>query len=138
MADKKADTQSESTATPKRRLRAAAPVSVREQSERAQAKADQPSRRNRAGRIIGTPFRLIGRMVRPLGNFKPIRALGYVIAPPYIRNSWRELRQVTWPNRTQTRQLTFAVIMFSLVFGAVVAVTDYGLDKLFKAVILKQ
>lgn len=138
MADKKADTQSESKATSKRRLRAATPVSVREQSERAQAKADQPSRRSRAGSIVSAPFRFIGRILRPLGAFKPIRALGYVVAPPYIRNSWRELRQVTWPNRTQTRQLTFAVIVFSLVFGIVVAVTDYGLDKLFRAVILKQ
>lgn len=43
---------------------------------------------------------------------------------------------VTWPSRQQTRQLTFAVILFSIVFGILVALVDFGLDKLFKKVIL--
>jgi len=73
-----------------------------------------------------------------LGRFKPFRILGYILAPPYFRNAWRELKQVTWPTGKQSRQLTFAVIVFSLVFGIIVATTDYGLDKLFRKVILKQ
>ena len=122
---------------PKRRLRAA-PVSVREQSERAQAKAGKPGKRSRVGRILGAPFRLIGRIFRPLGRFKPFRVLGYILAPPYFRNAWREVKQVTWPDRKKSRQLTFAVIVFSLVFGIIIAATDYGLDKLFRKVILEQ
>ena len=43
---------------------------------------------------------------------------------------------VTWPSGKQTRALTFAVIVFSIVFGALVALVDFGLDKLFKKVIL--
>lgn len=131
------ETQSEEDKKAKRRLRAA-PVSVREQSERAQAKAGKPTKRSKAGRVLGAPFRLIGRMFRPLGRFKPFRVIGYIIVPPYLRNAWKELRQVTWPTRKQSRQLTFAVIIFSLIFGVIVTITDYGLDKLFKKVILKQ
>jgi preprotein translocase SecE subunit len=43
---------------------------------------------------------------------------------------------VTWPSRKQTRDLTIAVILFSIAFGAIVALVDFGLDKLFKKVIL--
>lgn len=112
------------------------PTTLRQQSERAQAKSGRERNRNRVGRIMATPFRLIGRMFQLLGKFRFFRAIGYVLAPPYIRNAWRELRLVTWPNARQTRRLTFAVVVFSLIFGGIVAIVDYGLDKLFRALIL--
>lgn len=133
MADKK----NESDKKPKRRLRAA-PVSMREQNQRAQLQADSGNR-SRAGKVAGAPFRAIGRLFSPLkklNRFRPFRIIGYIIAPPYVRNSWRELKLVTWPTGKQSRQLTFAVVVFSLVFGVIVFVVDYGLDKLFKATIL--
>lgn len=146
MADKKSDQQDTGRAEAlsatadkkKKRQLKAAPVTLREQSELAQAKSGQSSRRSSAGRILGAPFRAVGRVFRPLGKFKFVRAIGYVFAPPYLRNAFRELRLVTWPTGKQSRQLTFAVIVFSLVFGVLAAITDYGLDKLFRAVILKQ
>lgn len=58
-------------------------------------------------------------------------------APGFIKNSWGEIRQVTWPGRRETMRLTMAVFIFSVIFGAFVAVLDFGLDKLFKQVILK-
>lgn len=70
--------------------------------------------------------------------FRPIFWLLRHIIPRYIRNSFAELRQVTWPNRKQSRQLTTAVVLFSIVFGFLVATLDYGLDKLFKKVFLKE
>jgi hypothetical protein len=51
-------------------------------------------------------------------------------------SAWKELRQVTWPGRKETRQLTLAVFVFATVFGLMVTLTDYGLDKVFKKVIL--
>src|SRR5262249_10635931 len=74
---------------------------------------------------IWAPFKFIGRLV--------VRFL----IPPYFRRSFQELRQVTWPTRKQSRQLTTAVILFSLVFGILVAIFDYGLDRLFKVIITK-
>jgi preprotein translocase SecE subunit len=131
--------QADKPKTKRRVLRAAPePTTVREQSEKAQAKSGQPARLGRIGNVLAAPFRFIGRLFRPLGRIKFFRILGYILAPPYIRNSWKELKQVTWPNRLQTRQLTFAVIVFSLLFGGVVAIVDFGLDKVFRALILNK
>jgi preprotein translocase SecE subunit len=134
----------ETTSQRKRRVLRATPeaTSFREQSEKAQAKSSKPQGRSRFLSALATPFRFIGKLLarifRPLGKFRFVRALGYVFAPPYIRNSWKELKQVTWPDRTQTRRLTFAVVLFSLVFGTIVAGVDFGLDKLFRTFILNK
>lgn len=57
--------------------------------------------------------------------------------PKYFKDSWGEMRQVVWPNRKQTFQLTLAVIIFSVFFGVIVALADFGLDKLFERLIIK-
>lgn len=89
---------------------------------------------------IAWPFRWIGRQIakagRFLGKFKVFNILGKILWPPYFRNSWKELRQVTWPSRSETWKLTLAVIIFAVIFGALVALVDYGLDKVFKKLIL--
>jgi preprotein translocase SecE subunit len=123
----------------KRQLKPA-PTTVRQQSEEALTKSGQPSKRQKVGRAASKPFRflaILGRPFRWLGKFRLFRWIGYIFAPPYLRNSLKELRLVTWPTRKQSRQLTFAVIVFSLIFGLLAAITDYGLDKLFRGVILK-
>lgn len=73
-----------------------------------------------------------------LSSMRPIlRPLRWLI-PRYFVNSWREVRQVTWPSRRETWRLTLAVFIFAIVFGALIAGVDKGLDLLFKKVILKQ
>ena len=42
---------------------------------------------------------------KPFILFRPFVALGH-----YIRDSWRELRQVRWPNRKMTWKMVLAVI----------------------------
>ena len=69
--------------------------------------------------------------------FKLFRWVGLIIAPRYVRTSWIELKQVTWPNRLKSRQLTSAVLIFAIVFGITVAIVDYGLDKAFRHILLK-
>lgn len=54
------------------------------------------------------------------------------ILPRFFHDAWNELRQVTWPNRLETFKFTSAVLIFAIVFGALIAVTDYGLEKLFR------
>jgi preprotein translocase subunit SecE len=56
--------------------------------------------------------------------------------PKYFREAWVEVRQVTWPTRRESLKLTSAVIIFTVVFGAVITLTDYGLDKIFRKVLL--
>ena len=65
------------------------------------------------------------------------RVLAVVLLINFVRSSFRELRDVVWPNRRQTTQLTLAVFVFAIVFGIIISVTDYGLDKIFKQILLK-
>ena len=68
---------------------------------------------------------------------KVIRRIGQLIIPKYLRTSFDELRKVTWPGFKQSRRLTYAVLIFAAVFGASVAVVDWGLTKLFRVILLK-
>ena len=92
-------------------------------------------------RRVFAPVTVAARRVGSANIWRPFRAVGQfigrIIFPKPLRRSFSELRQVTWPNRKQTLQLTSAVIMFSVVFGVVVAIFDAGLDKLFKQVIIR-
>lgn len=124
---------------PKRRLRGSSET-VRERTEKSKLRAAAPKKPSRTRAFISgffAPLRWLGRMIGKLERFRIFRWIGYVIFPVYIRNSWRELRLVTWPSRRQSLQLTNAVIIFSIIFGLLVAVVDYGLDKLFKEFIIK-
>jgi preprotein translocase SecE subunit len=88
-------------------------------------------------KIIAKPFSFI---LRPFKS-RPARFTGRVLANVllinYFRSSWVELKQVVWPNRKETTRLTFAVLMFAIVFGTIVALVDFGLDKLFHKILLK-
>lgn len=42
-----------------------------------------------------------------------------------------EMKKVTWPDRTQVRQLSIGVIALSLVIGAVIAVMDVVFQFIF-------
>lgn len=130
----------EKTKSKNRRIRPATET-VREKTAKSAEKADTPTKRSLIWRGFTAPFRFIGRGLakigRTLGKFKFFRVLGRILVPYYFRNSWKELRLVTWPNGKLTRQLTLAVMLFAIVFGAFVALLDFGLDKLFKEVLLK-
>ena len=120
------------------------PPTVRERQEAARAEADDsnPKPVRRILRRLASPFRRLR-----LGDRRIIKALAVParfikkilswLVPRYFVNSWRELRLVQWPNRRETRRLTLAVFIFSLIFGAMVAGVDKGLDDLLKKVILK-
>lgn len=59
------------------------------------------------------------------------------LTPRFLKESFRELMQVTWPTRRMIVQLSTAVFLFAFFFGLVVAATDFALDKLFKQLIIK-
>ena len=69
--------------------------------------------------------------------FKIIRLIGLIIIPKYVRNSFMELKGVTWPSFKESMRLTYAVIIFAVIFGVSVALVDYGLGKIFKTLLLK-
>ena len=123
---------------PKRRLKRAAPETIRERAAKAAEANDKKVKPARKPRKIFAPFRAIGRFFKRIGAFPPVRILGLILLPRYVRNSWKELRQVAWPSRKESFRLTSAVLIFAVIFGIIITITDYGLDKVFKKVILKQ
>lgn len=117
--------------------------SLRDKSAASQAKAAKPRKLKSATDKALKPVGKIARVGKkevylPLPDNKAGRFLNkrrHVI-PSYFRESWTELRQVTWPNRKQTVQLTLAVFVFAIVFAVFVGVIDFGLDKIFRKVLL--
>jgi preprotein translocase subunit SecE len=124
------------------------PETFRERAVKASEAGDKPKRLARLKQVGG---RVTSPVVRPVATAsgkvfglkpfrllrRPLRLIGKILLPSYFRNSWQELKQVTWPNWQQSRQLTSAVLIFAFIFGALVAIVDYGLDKVFKDVLLK-
>jgi preprotein translocase subunit SecE len=48
--------------------------------------------------------------------------------PTFLAEVRQEMRKVTWPDRTQLRQATIAIIVFVLLIGAVIALMDLALQ----------
>lgn len=137
---KKADT---SIRTSKKR-RVKSPETFRERAEKAASASSKPKRSKRltggAKKAINPFSSAVGRGYnsKPLKPFKKVLGvLGRIVFPKYFRRSWQELRLVTWPNLTESRRLTFAVIVFAIVFGASIAVVDWVLNKGFEQLLLK-
>ncbi|MCA9344779.1 preprotein translocase subunit SecE [Candidatus Saccharibacteria bacterium] len=117
---------------------------VRERNAKATAKAGKTGFFANLRSKIGNFFRKVFHIGRkevylPLPDNKAGRFLNKrrSFVPRYFIDSWKELKLVTWPNRKTTWQLTFAVFMFAFIFGALITVVDYGLDKVFRAVLVK-
>lgn len=135
--------------TKKRQLKPA--ETIREKATRTSAQPVKQRRIRKAAAVAASPFALLWRGVkRVLKPFrfvlvpfktKPARAVGRFLASVlllrYFRNAWKELRLVQWPNARETAKLTFAVFMFAIFFSLIISVVDYGLDKLFKQLIIK-
>lgn len=60
---------------------------------------------------------------------KPLKQV-FILARPfvalgrYLRNSWRELRQVRWPNRAATWKMTLAVLVYCAIFIVFIMLLD--------------
>lgn len=137
---------SEPAKSPKRRVKS--PETFREKSLKAIEASDKPGvatrLKSRSTKLTNPVFKPVTSLFTRLNKIQPFkfifklfRWIGLVIAPPYVRSSWVELKQVTWPDRLKSRQLTWAVLVFAIVFGITVSIVDYGLDKAFRHILLK-
>jgi preprotein translocase SecE subunit len=134
----------ESKDSPKSTRKVKNPETFRERAIKASGQNDQPKRSSRIKSAAGKPIRPVVSLVKRAGRNKvvrtaavPLRFIGRFLFPKYFRESYRELRLVEWPNRKTSRDLTFAVLIFAFIFAVIVSIIDYGLDKLFKEVLLK-
>lgn len=123
---------------------------VRERAGRSDVVAKKQSPIRKVLRALTWPLRkiwvVLSVVLRPFSfllmpfKTRPARAIGRVLASVllfrFFRDAWKEIRQVQWPTAKETARLTMAVFVFSLVFGAIVAITDYGLEIVFKKVFI--
>jgi len=52
----------------------------------------------------------------------------------FIKESWSELKKVSWPSRVQVRNLTILVFVVSFVVGVYITVADTILTEIVKFV----
>ena len=55
----------------------------------------------------------------------------------YIRDAWRELRQVRWPNRKATWKMVLAVIVYTIIFVVLISLLDMFFTWLFNIILGK-
>ena len=55
----------------------------------------------------------------------------------YLRDSWREIRQVRWPNRKATWKMVLAVLVYTILFVALISLLDIFLTWLFNLILGK-
>jgi len=102
------------------------------------------SNKTRANSLLSSalnPLRTSLNKIAKIKALKPIfivlNKIGKVIFPSYFRNSFKELKQVTWPSVSNGIKLTWAVIVFAIVFGLSISALDWGLTKVFKNILLR-
>lgn len=124
------------------------PETFRQKVVKAAEGNDRPSRKENATSLVKQffviIFRPLAKLLKKVGSLKifrplkkPLNILGKIIFPVYVRNSFKELKYVTWPTWRESIRLTVAVLIFAVIFAAIVAALDYGLDKLFRGILLK-
>lgn len=67
---------------------------------------------------------------KPFILIRPIVYLGR-----YIRDSWRELRQVRWPNRKATWKMVLAVLIYTALFAVIISLLDMFFTWLFNLIL---
>ncbi len=61
----------------------------------------------------------------------------FVYLGRYIRDSWRELRQVRWPNRKATWKMVLAVLVYTAIFVIFISLLDLFFTWLFNIILNK-
>ena len=67
---------------------------------------------------------------KPFILFRPFVALFR-----YLRDSWREIRQVRWPNRKATWKMVLAVLVYTALFVVIITLLDMFFTWLFSLIL---
>jgi preprotein translocase SecE subunit len=117
-------------------------TSMRDSAAKSRAKSDKPKRVRKAADAAKKPVGKVGTALTKEYHLIPQKEGGSFftksrkLTPGFFRSAWAELRQVTWPGRKETWRLVFAVFVFAIILGTVIAVLDYFLEKILREVIL--
>lgn len=69
---------------------------------------------------------------KPFILIRPLVYLGR-----YLRDSWKELRQVRWPNRKATWKMVLAVVIYTALFVLIITLLDIFFSWLFNLILGK-
>lgn len=99
---------------------------ARDQASKKEPKLKLPKRvkKVKEPKTSKSKFRKFFKFLKIFGIF------GFLISP------FQEIRLVTWPDWKTTLRLTFAVVCFSVIFGVLVSLLDWGFEIIFKKVFL--
>ena len=144
MATDKPDKKEDKKQPPKQPRHRKAPETVRERAAKDSAKKSAPKKGSAVKTAIAKPVKKVHKFgqkeYHPLKapDKKGVRHLNKRVRfiPKYFRESWAELKLVTWPTKKEAAQKTLAVLIFSIVFAMFVQFLDLVFGKVFKGVIL--
>ena len=80
---------------------------------------------------------------KAIGDAKKSRKKPFILFRPfvalwmYLRDSWRELRQVRWPNAKATWKMVLAVLVYTALFVVVIFLLDLFFSWLFNLILGK-
>jgi preprotein translocase SecE subunit len=117
---------------------------MRDKATKAEGQSAKPRRLKKTASAVKKPIKAMSvaakkeyHLITPQdGGFKGFLTKSRRITPRYFSEAYKELKRVTWPNRRETWRLMDAVFLFATIFGLLITVVDYGLDKLFKQAFL--
>lgn len=69
---------------------------------------------------------------KPFILFRP-----FVYLWRYLRDSWREIRQVRWPSRKATWKMVLAVVIYTALFMVIITLLDLFFSWLFNLILGK-
>lgn len=92
--------------------------------------SDSPRNEKPAGKIAEPKVKKSEKKKKTFILFRPFVALGR-----YLRDSWREIRQVRWPNRKATWKMVLAVLVYTALFVLIITLLDMFFTWLFSLII---
>jgi preprotein translocase SecE subunit len=92
-------------------------------------------------KVFASIKKFFAKITAPIRNTKVWKWLRkHILKSPfrgYFVSSWKEVQQVTWPDRKTSVKLTSVVLAFTLIFVVFTTALDYGFEKLAKEIFLK-
>lgn len=101
-------------------------VKIRSKSQPKSSVQEKTKNHTEAGKTPKKP----GNTKKPFILIRP-----FVYFGRYVRDSWREIRQVRWPSRKATWKLFFAIVVYTLLFVGIIMLLDAIFTWLFETVI---
>lgn len=129
----------------KKPRRRKAPETVRGKAQKESIKKATPKKSSAVKATITRPIKKAASVGKKeyhpikVPDKKGVRVLNKRVrfVPKWLRDSWAELRQVTWPTKKEAASKTLAVIMFALVFAGFIQLLDYIFSRVVKEIILR-